>query len=191
MPRDDSKAKIYETVATTLDETKHHQIDSWDRLDTKATQIISADLVLAGLSITGATTVQSVHFRAFVLATIALLTASVLACSRTLIPGSVAYGLGEGASRRAEQLDDVETLYYDLMRATESAIAHNKSETEAKSRWLGIGIWAAAVSLVFLLAAIVTLSLPTPYAVVWDGVAVLVISLVAVAYYFYTKAKQK
>ncbi|MDG5776874.1 hypothetical protein VB773_12780 [Haloarculaceae archaeon H-GB2-1] len=191
MSQDDTRAKIYESVVSNLDQTKHHQINSWDRLDTKASQIISADLILAGLALSTTTAIESIHFRIFVLAALGVLTVSIVCCSRAIVPGTVAYGLGEGATRRAEQIDDIETLNYDLMRATESAIVHNRAETASKSYWLGAGIWAAIAGLLFLLVAVLSLSVPITYEPVWNLVAIVVVLLALLAYYFYTRAKQK
>jgi hypothetical protein len=177
---DEERREMHREAAEHLRETVANQIDGRRRLDSKALQVVSVNVVVAGAFVTGAISFiqgqQAVGgFIVYVAAGIFALLASVWYGARVFSPQQTEYGIGPTVPEDIEGIDNLDQFYSDLLDSYVEVFNINETGQETKSSNLrGEILWSIG-EVLFFFVAIVRLSIVEGKFVIYDLVAVLVL----------------
>ena len=182
MSRDDRK-EIRKKVSNGLRQTLENQINRRDTIPSRATQLISADLLAISIIVGFLSSKVSVVFFS---ASLTSLIVSIYYCAQVLIPDPMVIGFGKGVEE-AREIDDVLAYHDEVIDQYLDFIEENEEVAQHMTRSLQNGIWASFAGVLFFSASAVTQLLQFDLPV---GIRIVVLLLVPILA-FYGRDRQE
>ena len=174
------QAEVYKDVSDHLQETLVKQIEGWRATSTRATQVITADLVITGLLLSRSTVFGSRQFLPYLIAGLIALTFSTLYSSMVYIPSDIMYGIGSSAADKAKRDEDPVELYRAIMTSYGKCLKDNEKVKDGKTVYLSRGIWWAIAGIVFIAGSAFRIAVGNLASIWWDLLVLFVLSILVI-----------